>query len=167
MNTLLMDFYSLFYWITVADGVKQTLDAFSNWFLAFTIGFGIAYVIAFCCSLSDYDDQDDLVSAKFWRKYFGRIFFWSFTIMTILWISWAFVPSKKDALIIVAGGAVGNFVTQDSTARGIPADVMKLLSTKIKEEINETTLKDAIQGETDTLKGKTKEELIEQIRNMK
>lgn len=163
------NWYSIFYWLTIADNVKHTLDIFSNWFMVFTIFFTIAYIIAFIVSQDNSitKDKDDQVSCFMWRKSFGRLSCWSFIIMTILWISWAVVPSKKDALIIIAGGAVGNFVTRDSSAKNIPSEVMLLLRTKIKEEINETTIKKAIDADTDTLSKLSREELIKLLKEKK
>jgi hypothetical protein len=163
------NWYKIFWWLTMADSAKHTFDIFSNWFLAFSIISAIVYGVTFIISVDSVSTSDDKTSARTWRKYTSRTFWFCFTMMTVLWILWAITPSKKDALIIIAGGAVGNFVTRDSSARQIPSEVMLLLRTKIKEEIKETSLKETVTGEKaaaeDSLKSKSKEELIQMLKD--
>jgi hypothetical protein len=78
-------------------------------------------------------------------------------------MGYIFIPTKKDALIIVAGGAVGEFITSDSSSKQIPYELTSLLREKIKSEISEIRLTGDLS--VDTLKEKTKEELIEMIKN--
>lgn len=162
-----MDFYKLFYWLTRADSIRQSFDTFSNWFLFFTIIFTLAYILTFIFSkIQDNTiSSEDREQAVHWRKHFGKLAAGSFLIMTILWIAWAATPDKKDALIILAGGTVGNFLTKDSSAKHIPSEVMLLLRNKIKEEISETSLKEVGSNGIDSLKNKSKEELLEIIKN--
>lgn len=159
------NWYQIFYWLTVADGVKSTLDVFSNWFLFFSIISGIVMIFLIFLSFdpSIQKVESDEKAVLYWKRIFVRVFSWCFTITFISWTLWAMVPTKKDALIIIAGGAVGNFVTQDSSARKIPAEVMQLLRTKIQEEINNTSVKDIVNE--DRLEQKSKEELIQIIKN--
>lgn len=167
------NWYSVFYWLTVADGVKEFFDGSSDTFTFFTISSFIGYMI--CTGVvssiaSNYktpEEKSDYIAAKIWLKGFKTAFITFIILCIITWAGYIFTPSKKDALIIIAGGAVGNFVTQDSSARAIPSEVMMLLRTKIKEDINETSLKEAIGINTDTLKDKSKEELIKLLKEKK
>lgn len=154
-----MNWYKIFYWFTVADNVKFITGAL-------TIVFGILFAIAICCVLlgeERYRDWDNL-SKK--------------TVITITLIFifnlfiWALLPSKKDALIIITGGAVGEFVTKDSSARQIPSDLTKYLHTFMQSEIkdlDDNTKKElGLQTEKekyiDKLKDLTKEEIINHLK---
>lgn len=160
-----MNWYNVFYWITVADGVKGFFDTISNWFLAFSIIGAIAWVIAFICSTDNLTDKDDIASAKHWIKYSRRFFFWSFTLMTITWSAYVFCPSKRDAILIVAGGAVGNFITSDSSAKQIPAELTLLIRQKMKTEVE--NIKAGKYFDDDKLEDKSKEELIKMVKEAK
>lgn len=158
-----MSWYSIFYWITVADGVKDFFDTFSNIFTFLTIMSFIALAIAVIYRNSETREGDDKrVSANFWLKNFRKLFIWCFTFAVLTWAGYVFCPNKRDALIIVAGGAVGEFIASDSSAKQIPSEVMTLLRDKIRSEIKEVKLTDQIR---DTLQDKTREELIELLKN--
>lgn len=161
-----MNWYKIFYWISVADGVKGFFDVFSNiatWILVISF---IIYIILIFCRLSEAStygrDTNDYKSLDVTVKGFSKIFYVFLVLSFITWMGYVFVPTKKDALVIVAGGAVGNFITKDTSAKQIPSEVMTLLRDKIRSEIKEVHVVDAI---TDTLAGKTKEELIEMIKD--
>lgn len=162
-----MNWYKIFYWITVADNVKKFFDVFSN--IAAT-GFIITGIVLIGIVIS-YGDassrgitEDDSKSYKYWISSVRRIFI-TFSILTVvLWSGYVFTPTKKDALIIVAGGAVGNFITSDSNSRQIPFEVTQLLREKIKTEIEELHVSDDV---TDTRKNKTKDELIKLLQEKK
>lgn len=156
-----MSWYSIFYWITVADGVKDFFDAFSNIFTSLAIiSLIIFIVLAFILADPDLDDEDR-PSVRYWVLMLRRTFIWMTIFTIITWAGYVFCPTKRDALIIVAGGAVGKFITSDSAAKQIPTEALTLLRDKIRSEIKEVKLTDQIR---DTLQSKTKEELIELLR---
>jgi hypothetical protein len=169
-----MNWYSVFYWLTVDDVVKKFFDTASDVFTTFTIislmGFiimSIGYANAISSENSKTEDEDkvnpDIRSWKLGKKIFGSVMYISLALALITWCGFIFVPNKKDALLIITGGAVGNFITSDSSAKQIPAEAMTLLRDKIREEIKDVHIKDIII--TDTLKNKTKEELLKIIKN--
>jgi amino acid transporter len=155
-----MSWYSIFYWITVADGVKEFFDTFSNIFTFFSILTLIIVIISFFISRDD-SDEDTQKSGEAWLKWSRKLFIWFTIFMLITWIGYVFCPNKRDALIIVAGGAVGEFITSDTAAKQIPSEVMVLLRDKIRSEIKDIKITDAVR---DTLENKTKEELLEMLR---
>jgi TRAP-type C4-dicarboxylate transport system permease large subunit len=155
-----MNWYSIFYWLTVADGVKKFFDVFSNIFTALAAISMILYIIIMIYRASGEVSEHERDSVNFWVRNFRRLSLWSVILCVITWAGYVFVPSKKDCLVIVAGGAVGNFITKDTSARQIPTEVMTLLRTKIKSEIESVSITDA----KDTLEAMTKEQLIEQLR---
>src|ERR1700755_1723722 len=111
-----MNWFSLFYWMTVADGFKEALGVFSNIFIAFSVISFIIFVVMVFYSISDefgQMDESDKNSFKYLLKCCRRFFWYSAILMVLTELGWILTPSKKDALIIIAGGAVGNFVTND------------------------------------------------------
>lgn len=166
-----MNWYKVFYWITVADGVKKFFDIASDVFMTFAIISVAAWIITsmgytICVSnnnnTTDKEEQEDS-DTRGWIKA-RRIAIrglWPCCILAIfMWAGYVFCPTKKDALIIVAGGAVGNFITSDSSIKQLPHEAIDLLRTKIRSEIED--IKNPINYLSgDTLKDKTKEQLIE------
>lgn len=163
-----MNWYQIFYWVTVADGVKNFFDVISTTFLVFSILMFIIYWAVFFNyrSSSDGSEPEDKTERKeyrFWVRVCRNSFIWFICLMTVTWTAYVFCPSKKDAIVIIAGGAVGNFITSDSSARQIPAELTLLIREKMKSEIQD--LKTDIS--VDTLQGKTKEQLIEILKQKK
>lgn len=165
-----MNWYSIFYWLTVADGVKNFFDIFSNIFTWLMILSLIAYTIlgiaksVIISGEGTKSEEEDKVNPEVRSMVMGirlvRPFFYTMTFLSLLtWAGYVFTPSKKDAIIIVAGGAVGNFITHDTSARQIPTEVMTMLRAKIRE-VSAESIKDS----KDALESMTKEELIEQLR---
>lgn len=159
-----MNWYEIFYWVTVADGVKGFFDVFSDIFTTLLVVCAIVLIIFTLYRNSETSEgSDDRVSANFWITNFRKLFVWSLIFTTITWAGFVFSPTKKDALVIIAGGAVGNFVMSDSSAKQIPAELTLLIREKLRSEIQD--LKTGIS--LDTLKDKTKEELIELLKRRK
>jgi hypothetical protein len=161
-----MSWYKIFYWITIADGVKSFFDVFSN---LFTTLFGIFFIVWIILLFSGSDSsgnwtEKDLKSLNHWRKMIRGSWIVCCIFMVIMWGGYVFTPTKKDALLIVAGGAVANFITSDSSAKEIPAELTLLVREHLKNEIDE--LKNPIKESLsiDTLKDKTREELIELLK---
>ena len=100
---------------------------------------------------------------EFWCKRFGRFFWISMILCMITWLGYMVTPTKKDALVIIAGGAVGTFIASDSSAKQIPYEMTLLLREKLKSEIQELKAP-KVSDVADTLKEKTKEELIELLK---
>lgn len=144
-----INWYSVFYWLTVADNAKTFFLVFV---IVFTLISGIT-TIAYFVNMGDGEVKGVTMSRR-WM-------WWSYPFMILFWSLYIFTPTKRDALIIIAGGSVGNFITRDSSAKALPAEAMMLLRSKIKEEMKgATTISELVSGEVDTLKNKSKEELI-------
>ncbi len=170
----LVNWYQVFYWMTVAGSAKATFDAFSNLFLVLMVISGlILLALHFIAANLDNDqDKDENKSWKYWLVNFRKLFIWSTILCFITWTLWAIIPTKKDMLLIVVGGAVGNFVTSDSSSRAIPADLTKYLHKSLQKEINDldedTKEELGVQTPKDRLikkaKDMSKEELIEWLK---
>lgn len=176
-----MNWYSVFYWISVADSVKDTLNLFGNWLIFLSIIMLVAYIIGVMGKATaissartsryiehkeiavDPNLDSDVMSWEYFRSIIKK-FLWPFIIiMLICKVSAAFCPSKKDSLVIVTGGAVGNFITSDSSAKVIPSEAMTLLRDAIREKIKEINTPEGIKKVEDM----TKEELLEYIKKPK
>lgn len=160
-----MNWYSVFYWISVADNVTEFLGAIA---VIFTIFFILSVIGYFTSNYSKAEhaynqESSDYKEWTVWNTAWKKAFQWSLIIGLITGSCWVFVPTKKDCLLIVTGGAVGNFITSDSSARAIPSEAMTLLRDKIRQEITE--MKNPLS--TKKIEDMTKEELIELLKSKK
>lgn len=174
-----MNYFSVFYWLTVADGVKNVFDTFSNIFTFFTVISLIAYLIIVGVSIDTKanNKEAEYKDTLLWRKLIGRFYWVSQIICIITWLGYVLTPTKKDCLLIVAGGSVGNFITNDSSAKSIPSDITKFLHLSLNKEIDDLskTVQTDVRKElgVQTPKDKlldgigkmTKEQIIEYIKN--
>ncbi len=159
-----MNWYYIFYWLTVADGVKSIFDTSSNILTSFAIVSLVAYLLtmvekkAFTCYEIHNEDSDKMKSINIWLKHF-RSFFWISMIMAfITWIAWAAVPTKKDCLLIVAGGGAMNFLTTDSAAKELPHEAMNYVVTELRNM--------AVEANVDIGVSKQKNKILEEARNL-
>jgi hypothetical protein len=154
-----MDYKTLFYWITVADNAKL----FFGWA---TVFFAVVFIITQICRFIEagengFKDQEFFTKVNKWT--------WYSTPFLIIFLSlWVFTPSKKDALLIVAGGQTLNFLTTDKSTRQIPAELSGFILTELKNQAKEAAVdlnissqKDKILKEAEGLTGK---ELLERIK---
>jgi di/tricarboxylate transporter len=144
-------------------------DKISNTAIFFAITATIIFIIAWLINvitMMDAGTGSELYSdiRTVCRKWMLR----TLILAPMLWMLWAFIPNRQDLLLIIAGGAVGNFVTTDENAKEIPADITKFLRKEILEAtvnsddyIKETL---GIKATKDTLISKSKEELIELLK---
>lgn len=160
---LITNWYSIFYWISVADGVKGFFDIASNIF-SWGACILLILVIILTIVITGYSESENSAKAEVdrARKFLQKFALSSFILAVTTWTVYVFCPSKKDALIIVAGGMVGNFIDKDTSVRQIPTEAIELLRSKIREEMNEIDSPEPIP--TDQLIQKSKEELIEIIK---
>jgi len=134
-----MDYTSLFYWLTVADNAK-------TFFISFIIIFTIIALIstfAYIMTGAEGDDSDQKMARK-WM-------WWSYPFMILFWALFIFTPSKKDALLIVAGGQTLNFLTTDSTAQQIPHDVLNFVQVELRTMAKEAQVELGILNQRDQL----------------
>ena len=136
-----MNYYSVFYWLTVADGVKKVFDTFSDIFTLLTVISLVAYVIIIAIAQNEFHEktpeENDIKVIGFWRKFIARTYWTAQVICIITWLGYVMTPTKKDCLLIVAGGAVGNFITTDSSAKSLPSDVTRFLHLSLNKEIDD------------------------------
>lgn len=151
-----MNWYSVFYWLTVADNAK---DFF--WF--FAIVFTIIAIVSTCVFI----DAVFSNKAKDIIQHIRKWLFWSYPFAVLFWVGIVFTPSKKDSLLIVAGGGTLQYLTTDSSAKQIPHELtsfvlteLKSMSEDVKVEMNVQSQKEKI---LESAKQMTTEELLKKM----
>lgn len=150
-----MNWYQIFYWLTVADNARM----FFGWGCAiFTIASilsGVAILVARTAR-----DEDAAKAAVKWLQ-------WSIPFTALFWALLVFTPTKRDSLFIIAGGGTLQFLTTDSSAQQIPAELSNFVLTELrsmsadaKVELGIVSKKEELMRE---LKGMTTEELLDKI----
>lgn len=115
-----MNYQVLFYWLVVADNAR-TLFLWA--IVIFTIMSLISTIVLIAGLL---EDKDEMVNeARPWMK-------WSLPLAFLFWSLFILTPSKKDALLIVAGGQTLNFLTTDNSAKELPKELTNFLLTQIR-----------------------------------
>ena len=160
MKLLTINWYSIFYWLSVADNATTFFVAFIWVFTAVSV---IATIAFFAIDID--------VEKKEARKWM----WWSYPFMVLFWGAYVFTPSKTDTLMIIAGGSVGNFLTTDSSSQKLPSDITQFLHLRLKKEIDgigdEARVSLGLPQKTpkekflDKAKDFTKEQLIEAIKS--
>lgn len=122
-----MNWYTIFYLFSILDKLSTAL----GWIAGLsTLGFIIFTVVYFInkqrLSMSRYEDD-----GKHWLNVIKWPYRTTIIFLILSWVSIIFVPTRRDMLIIIAGGAVGEFITTDSSARQLPADITRFLRGEI------------------------------------
>lgn len=126
-----MNYYKLFYWITVAERVQNFILAIAvvlTILTALNIILNIVgrYYVAFGGSY----DSDGYGKMK---KTTNRFYAILIPCFFLFWSGYLAVPSKSDTVLIIAGGAIANFATKDSSAKQIPSEMSSFVVEKIRE----------------------------------
>lgn len=184
---LLVNWYKVFYFMALSDGIKGFFDSTSNIFTTTAVIAFIVLVIAtigrsYVVSenrLETNEEENKDADSRSWerlRKYTSRIFWVSLGLAIFTWLGYVFVPTKKDCLFIVAGGAAASFVNSDSSIKALPADLTKYVHLSLKEKISEltdderkevglTTHEDSVKSSLiNKVEDLTKDEIIDQIK---
>lgn len=119
------NWYAIFYWLTVADNAK----VFFITFICIFTAIAVAATLTFICARSPEDLSAKVGGvgerAKKWM-------WWSYPFMILFWGLFIFTPSKLDVLFILAGGSATTFLTSDSSAKKIPADITNFVHRKLQ-----------------------------------
>jgi len=165
-----MNWYQIFYLFSIVDN----LGTFFGWMVAvftlITLVSWIVFIIYKSNANGIFDDEKkeedaenkrDLAIQRKWVMF-------STTFFIIFWLLYIITPTKKDMLLIIAGGSVGEFVANDSSAQKLPADITRFLHAEIVKataEIGENDdnkkedNKSAIAPEVERIKNMSKDEL--------
>lgn len=161
-----MFWYKLFYWITVAERVQNFIIAMCIILGIATAISGIVYWIYKVSSVSSSYHQEENKTYSRWAR---NVFRWVLPIEMVFLLLYIVIPSKADTVLILAGGAVGQFVTTDSSAKKLPADVSSFLHEKIgeltKEAKNEVAPSDGQQN-LKNLEKLDKDAVMDKLKNL-
>lgn len=163
MKLLEMSWYKIFYWLTRADDVKHFLDIFSNWTLSLGIISTVVYLIMFIISKDSTTSDTDRISAIYWRKSIGKLTLFIQVTMLILWAGWVLVPTKKECLLIAAGGGAMNYLTQDSLGKQIPHELSGFVITELKAMSKDAQVELAILSNKDRILEEAKSMTTQQL----
>ena len=151
-----MNYTELFYWLTVADNAR------SMFVVGLVIFVGVAFIATVINIICRGNGEDEgAVQARKWM-------WWSYPFMFLFWSLFVFTLSKKDALLIVAGGQTMNFLTTDSTAKQIPHELSNFVVTELKNMAAEAqvdlNIKDQKQKILEQAKEMSAKELMEKMK---
>lgn len=165
-----MNWYQIFYLFSIVDN----LGTFFGWMVTiFTLISLVSWIVFIIYKSTangvftdekkeeDAEDKQNLSIQRRWVWY-STFFF------IIFWLLYIATPTKKDMLLIIAGGSVGEFVANDSSAQKLPADITRFLHAEIvkataeigedKDDAKEEK-KSVIAPEVERIKKMSKEEL--------
>lgn len=153
-----MNWYLIFYLFSLSDKISQTTLILS---IVLSILCGISLIVWFI----NYTDNEE-------APVFTKMAYITLPALVLSWILWAGIPNRRDMLLIIAGGAVGEFITTDANARELPSDITKFLRKEILDATisgGDEALKSALGLKTkaDSLKELSKEQLIELLNKKK
>lgn len=150
-----MSYYKIFYWLTVADNAKSFF-----WF--FAVVFTLIALISTIAYFSTIENDEGQKMSRKWM-------WWCYPFMILFWAGIIFTPSKKDSLLILAGGGAMNFLTTDSTAKELPHELTAFVVTELKSMAKEAQVEmmtnDYKQSVLERAKKMTGGELIEAMKD--
>ena len=150
-----MNYQKLFYWISVADQAKI-------FFITVAIITSLIGVLSFLNAMGAFDnDVNERKNARKWT-------FFSWPIMLLFWGLWIFTPDKKDSLFIVAGGGAMNYLSQDSTAKQIPHELLEFTKVNLQNLAAEAKVQLGVQSQKDKIldeaKNMTSKEILDKMK---
>lgn len=158
-----MDYTKVFYWLVVADNARAFFVTFIIIFMLIAV---VSTIFYFINSHSDgYGGQsdNDEIRQKMARKWM----WWSIPFCMLFWALYIGTPSKKDALLIVAGGQTLNFLANDESAKQIPQEMSSFVLSELRQMAAETKVDLGILNQKDRIleeaKKLTTEELIKKV----
>ncbi len=169
-----MNWYNVFYWITRADSIKDFFDSTSNIFtwLAVISFIGLVVINAFVHGTiaendSKTDDEDKTIPEirgyQKMRKYFSYIFYTTLIFSMLTWCGYVFTPTKKEALLIAAGGGAMNFLTTDTLAKQLPHEMTNFIITELKSMAEEAKVDFGVANQKDKILEEVKKMSSEQL----
>lgn len=159
-----MNYSKVFYWLCVADNARTAFGWFAGIFTTISVITTVIYFFGFYTSSAQEQTQED----KDIQRNMGKWMRWCYPFMVLFWMLLVLTPDKKDALLIVAGGGVLNYLASDSTAKSIPHELLTFAKTEIqnmgesaKVDLDIKSQKDKI---LDAAKMMTTQELLDKMK---
>lgn len=155
-----MSYTEIFYWLTVADNAKV-------FFATFAIFFTVLFIIIMGVRL--FSDEDDMSDKEIFYSKCNKWTWYSTPLMLLFVSLWIFTPNKKDALLILAGGSVLEYMSNDSIAKEIPHNVFNFVNANLETWASEAKVDFGISSQKDKLlekaKSMTADELIKLMKS--
>jgi len=137
-------------------------------FAVFMIIFTIISAISTIWFIVDRNGEDMSTGPGSAAERAKKWMWWSYPFMMLFWALFILTPSKKDALLIVAGGQTMQFLTTDKSAKEIPHELSNFLVTEIKNMAAsakvDLNIKDQKEKILDSAKKMTAKELMEKMK---
>lgn len=153
-----MNYTKIFYWLVVAD---NAITFFKAMIWIFTIIAAIATISYFICVDSTEDDKKAQKMARKWM-------WWSYPFAIVFWLLYILTPSKRDSLLIIAGGQTLNFLTTDSTSKQIPKELSNFVVSELKNMAADAKVELSIENQKDKVleeaKAMTSTELLDKMK---
>lgn len=149
------NYQKLFYWMSVADNAK-------DFFITIAIITSLIGIISFLTSLGVFDYDENLMKrARNWV-------FFSWPLWILFWGLWIFTPNKKDALFIIAGGGAMNYLSQDSSAKQLPHELIEFTKLNIQNLAADAKVQLGVQSQKDKIldeaKNMTSSEILDKMK---
>lgn len=169
-----MNWYNIFYWVTRADSVKDFFDTTSDIFTWFAVLLFIAVVILGIITkgvisgnkLANEEEEKTDPEYRAWtktRRYFATLFYVNLALALITWAGYVFTPTKKETLLIIAGGGTMQFLTTDSAAKQLPNELTTFVITELKSRAKEAQVDFGIATQKDKILEEAKNMTTEQV----
>lgn len=156
-----MSYYKIFYWLTVADNARILFYWVAG---IFSVIAAIATIVYVFIRLDDDAKDEDLDKRQAISR---RWMWWSYPFALFAWAFVIFTPSKKDSLLIIAGGGTMNYLTTDSTARRIPHELTSFVVSELRSMASEAKVEFDLHTQQEkvleTAKSMTTDKLIEKM----
>lgn len=177
-----MNWYKIFYLLSVSDGIKSVFDAFSNIFTVLAIIAGLVWIVM---SIAGNESQNTVhvvdkdgnklksPSGSFIEKpnptiskglsITRNLFYWMTFFCIFTWIGYVATPTKKDMLLIVAGGGTLEYLSQDSLARQLPTEMLSFITTELKSMSEEAKVELGLYSQKDKILQEAKQMTTDQL----
>ena len=163
-----MNWYIIFYIMSIAD----SLGTFSIWIAVLaTITLIICSILKMPAELMNDGSpvrEDQRIFEKDneqGRRNLNKIWRLAIIFTVVFWFLYIAIPDRKDMILIVAGGTVGEFVANDENAQKLPSEVFQYLRKEVLEATTELDgeLSKEIRKE---LGMKTKEQILKELNSL-
>lgn len=158
-----MNYTSLFYWLVVADNARLLFGWGAGIFTAIAIVSTIFNVVCRGGQINGDNSQTSRDEYGHTADVARKWMWWSYPFMFLWWSFLVFTPSKKDALLIVAGGQTLNFLTTDKSAKQIPHELSNFVVTELKNMAKDASVDLNIADQKDKLLEKAKKMTAEEL----
>jgi hypothetical protein len=152
-----MDYTKLFYWLVVADNARTLFVTLITVFMVITIASTMGYLFNL---EKGTDAEENRHHASLWMR-------WSYPFVIVFWMLYIFTPSKRDSLLIIAGGQTLNFLTTNESTKQIPAELSGFILSELKNMAADAKVELGVLSEKEKIleeaKQLTSDELIKRM----